>query len=76
MEGLSPVTGSPIVDSPTVQRQLGVTAPAALDAIERRVGAGILVKISGRQRYRRYSTPQVLEALDAFAVRARRRGGI
>lgn len=65
----------PVVDSPLVQRQLAVTAPAALRAIEQLVDAGVLTKISGRQRYRRYSAPQVLEALDAFAVRASRRGG-
>lgn len=66
----------PVVDSPLVQRQLGVTAPAALGAIEQLVDAEVLVKVSGRQRYRRYSAPRVLEALDAFAVRSGRRGGI
>lgn len=65
----------PVVDSPLVQRQLGVTAPAALGAIDQLGDAGVLVKISGRQRYRRYSAPRVLEALDAFAIRAGRRGG-
>lgn len=65
----------PVVDSPLVQRQLDVTAPAALGAIAQLVEAGVLVKVSGRQRYRRYSAPRVLEALDDFAVRAGRRGG-
>lgn len=65
----------PVVDSPLVQRQLGVTAPAALGAIDQLGDAGVLVKVSGRQRYRRYSAPRVLEALDAFAIRAGRRGG-
>jgi Fic family protein len=65
----------PVVDSPLVQRQLGVTAPAALGAISQLVEAEVLIKVSGRQRYRRYSAPRVLEALDAFAVRAGRRGG-
>jgi Fic family protein len=64
----------PVVDSPLVQRQLGVTAPAALGAIEKLVEAALLVKIAGGQRYRRYSAPRVLEALDAFATRAGRRG--
>ncbi len=53
----------PVVDSPLVQRQLGVTAPAALGAIEQLGEAEVLVKVSGRQRYRRYSAPRVLEAL-------------
>jgi Fic family protein len=66
----------PVVDSPLIQRQLDVTAPTALRAIEQLVEAGVLTKISGRQRYRRYSAPQVLEALDAFAGRAGHRGGI
>jgi Fic family protein len=70
------VLSQPVVDSPLVQRQLDVSAPAGLRAIEQLVNAGVLTKISGRQRYRRYSTPQVLEALDAFAVRAGRRGRI
>ena len=65
----------PVVDSPLVQPQLGVTAPAVLGAIEQLVEADVLVKVSGRQRYRRYSAPRVLEALDGFAVRAGRRGG-
>jgi Fic family protein len=65
----------PVVDSPLVQRQLGVTAPAALGAIGQLVEAGVLVKVSGRQRYRRYGAPRVLEALDAFAIRAGRRRG-
>lgn len=66
----------PVVDSPLVQRHLEVTAPAALRAIEQLVEAGVLIKVSGRQRYRRYSAPQVLAALDSFAARSGRRGGI
>ena len=65
----------PVVDSPMLQKQLGIAAPAALHAIEQLISAGVLVKVSGRQRYRRYSAPQVLAALDAFATRAGRRGG-
>jgi Fe2+ or Zn2+ uptake regulation protein len=53
-----------------------VTAPAALRVLDQLVEAGVLTKISGRQRYRRYSSPQVLAALDAFAARSGRRGGI
>ncbi|WAX58329.1 Fic family protein [Jatrophihabitans cynanchi] len=60
----------PVVDSPLLQRQLGVTAPAALGAIEQFVETDLLVKVSGRQRYRRYCAPRVLEALDTVADRA------
>jgi len=66
----------PVVDSPLVQRQLDVTAPAALGAIERLTEAGVLIQVSGGQRYRRYTAPGVLDALDAFAVRAGRRSGL
>jgi Fic family protein len=66
----------PVVDSPLVQRELPVTGPAALRAVDQLVEAGVLTKVSGRQRYRRYSAPDVLASLDAFAARAGRRGGI
>lgn len=47
-----------------------------LRALDQLVEAGVLIKISGRQRYRRYSTTQVLAAaLAAFTARAGRRGG-
>lgn len=63
----------PVVDSSLVQRQLGVTAPAALGAIAQLARAGALVKVSGGQRYRRYSAPRLLESLDRSTVRAGRR---
>ena len=66
----------PVVDSPFLQHQLEVTAPAALRAIEQLVNADVLMKVSGRQRYRRYGAPRVLAALDSSAVRAGRRGGL
>ncbi|MEO6501672.1 MAG: Fic family protein [Jatrophihabitantaceae bacterium] len=69
------LVSQPVVDSPMAQRQLEITAPAALRAIEQLLEAGVLTKVSGRQRYRRYSAPQVLGALDAFAARAGRRAG-
>ena len=65
----------PVLDSPMLQRQLDVTAPAALRAIEQLISAGVLVKVSGKQRGRRYTAPELLAALDAFAARAGRRGG-
>lgn len=65
----------PIVDSPMLQRQLGLSDNAALDSIRRLVEDGVLTKVSGRVRYRRYSANEVLACLDAFASRAGRRGG-
>ncbi len=65
----------PVVDSPGLQRDLGVSAPVALGAIDHLVRAGILRQISGKSRDRKYAAPQVLRALDAFAARAGRRSG-
>lgn len=66
----------PAVDSPLIQRELGVADMSALQAIKTLVDAGVLTKVSGAQRYRRYAALEVLAQLDEFAVRAGRRGGI
>jgi len=66
----------PVVDSPMLQRELGVSDTVALEAIKRLVEAGVLSKVSGRERYRRYAATEVLAQLDAFAARSGRRGGI
>ncbi len=63
----------PVVDSPSVQRELGVAATNATTAIDHLEGKGILTKVSGNQRNRRWAAPEVLRALDAFAERAGRR---
>jgi Fic family protein len=65
----------PVVDSPMLQRELGLSDSAALEAIRRLVADGVLFKVSGRARYRRYSANEVLACLDDFAARAGRRGG-
>jgi len=65
----------PVIDSPLLQRELGVAAPAALRAIDQLVEVGVLTKVAGRQRDRKYAAPEVLGSLDAFAARAGRRGG-
>ena len=65
----------PIIDSPMIQRELGVPSSGALDAINRLTEAGVLTKISGKHRDRKYAAPQILAALDAFAERAGRCGG-
>lgn len=66
----------PVVDSPMLQRELGVSAPGALGAIKHLVEVGVLTKVSGRHRDRKYAAAEVLRALDEFAARAGRRGGI
>jgi Fic family protein len=66
----------PVVDSATLQRALGISDTAALNAIKRLVDVGVLTKISGKDRYRKYAANDVLACLDEFAGRASRRGGI
>lgn len=65
----------PVVDSPMLQRELGISDTAALDSIRRLVDAGVLTKVSGRDRNRKYVANDVLARLDEFAARAGRRGG-
>ncbi len=67
--------GQPVVDSPMLQRELGMAENTALAAIARLVEDGVLTKFSGKMRNRRYGANEVLKCLDDFAVRAGRRGG-
>lgn len=64
----------PVVDSPLVQRELGVAASNANTAIDHLVEKRILQKVSGNYRNRKWAAPEVLAELDAFAERAGRRG--
>ena len=63
----------PVVDSPLAQRELGVAATNANTAIGHLEGKGILKKISGNYRNRKWAATEVLDALDEFAERAGRR---
>jgi Fic family protein len=63
----------PVVDSPLVQKRLGVPAMSANRAIERLVTDGVLKEVTGRYRDRIYEAKEVLVALDGFAVRGGRR---
>lgn len=63
----------PVIDSPTVQRLLGVPAATALRALEKLEQSGVLTETSGYARNRVWQADQVLVALDAFAERAGRR---
>ena len=65
----------PVIDTPTVARELGVTPQNALRAIAPLVAAGILEEFTGFARNRMWQSREVLEALDDFAARAGRRGG-
>ena len=63
----------PVVDSPLVQRELGVAATNANSAIGHLEARGILDQVSGNYRNRKWAAPEVLDVLDDFAERAGRR---
>ncbi len=64
----------PVIDTPTVARELGVTPQNALRAITPLAEAGILEEFTGFARNRMWQSREVLDALDDFAARAGRRG--
>jgi Fic family protein len=64
----------PIIDSGLVQRELEVPAMTANRAIDALGEAGVLTKVSGNYRDRKWSAREVLAALDDFARRSGRRG--
>ena len=63
----------PVVDAPTVARELGVAPDNALRPIGALVEAGVLSEFTGSVRHRMWQSREVLDALDAFADRAGRR---
>ena len=63
----------PAIGSPLVQRELGISAPAALSAIDQLVNAGVLRQISDGKWGRKWAASSVLTVLDAYAERAGRR---
>jgi len=66
--------GHPVVNSSLIADNLGIAprnAPRALQPLE---AAGVVVEFSNRQRNQLWRAPDVLAALDRFAVRAGRRG--
>lgn len=69
------LTRQPVVNSTFVQSELAVSEPTATAAITALVDAGVLSQIGNGRRYRTWSAPEVLTALDDFAQRARRRQG-
>lgn len=64
--------GQPVVTTRLLATTLGISDVAANSAITRLADAGILTKVSGSARYRIWQAPDILDALDAFAARARR----
>ncbi len=66
----------PVVDARTVAVELDGTPQNARRAITPLVEAGILTEFTGFARNRMWQATAVLAALDAFAARAGRRGGL
>lgn len=67
------LTRQPVIDSPMMQAELGRSAAPINAAIETLADLGILQKVSGNHRYRKWAAGEVLDALDQFAARAGRR---
>jgi Fic family protein len=63
----------PVVDAAAVGTELQIESRNALRAIAPLVDAGVLSEFTGFQRNRMWQAREVLDALDAFADRARRR---
>jgi Fic family protein len=66
----------PVVDAVTAAESLGVTPENVLRAITPLVEAGVITEFTGFARNRMWQANEVLTALDAFAARAGRRGGL
>ena len=67
------VLRQPVINTATVQRELGISHTNAMRAIERLVTAGALTEVGGRRRSVLWQSTQVLTALDGFAARAGKR---
>lgn len=63
----------PVVNAPSLSRELGIPQTNVYRAIQPLVDAGVLVEFTNNKRDRLWRAPEVLEALDAFAARAGRR---
>lgn len=66
----------PVIDSPTIRSNLEISVMTADRAILTLVEAGVLSKVSGNYRNRKYAASEVLAALDGFAARAGRRRSV
>lgn len=63
----------PAIDSTVVQEELGIRQQVADRAIETLVDAGVLTKVSGNHRSRKWAAVEILDTLDEFAKRTGRR---
>lgn len=63
----------PVINSTLLARELGISANNAPRSIQPLEKANVLVEFTDRKRNRAWRTPEILQALDAFATRAGRR---
>ena len=68
--------GQPVVSVKIAQEALKISQPAASNAIVALENAGVLRQTSAARRNRFWEAPEVLDALEEFAARARRGGGL
>lgn len=64
----------PVLNAGLIQDRLGVAAPTAYRAVETLVQRGVLRPANSKQRNRIWIAEALIEALEAFAARALRRG--
>ena len=67
------VVRQPVVNAPSLSRELGIPQTNVYRALQPLVDAGVLVEFTNNKRDRLWRAPDVLEALDAFAARTGRR---
>lgn len=63
----------PVVNAPIIARDLGILGQNTYRCLRPLVAAGVLVEFTDKKRNQMWRAPEVLEALDRFAVRAGRR---
>lgn len=62
----------PVITTGAIAAALGVSTVAAGTAVNQLVAAGVLTQVGAGSRNRIWQSPEILDALDAFAARARR----
>lgn len=63
----------PVFDAEIAARELDIPVSNALRALAPLIEAGVLTEFTGRRRNRMWQAREILDALDAFALRAGRR---
>ncbi len=67
------VVRHPVVNAPSLSRELDIPQTNVYRALQPLVDAGVLVEFTNNKRDRLWRAPDVLEVLDAFAARTGRR---